>query len=435
MNIFKGFGSLVIVFCIVFLACSCKKEQNPPVLTTLAVTNISARTAVSGGNISDEGDAGVVSRGIVWGDETPTLESNTGFVSSGTGTGLFSCNMTGLNPFTDYNVRAFATNKYGTSYGNLQSFKTLAENATVITISPTNVTDNSATVGGNVTNDGGDEITERGIYWSLSENPEISGTKLAIGSGTGLFSITLSDLNGKATYFVKAYAVNSAGTSYGEQMSFTTGMDLNGEIIFNSSLTYGSVTDIDGNVYKTILIGTQIWMAENLKTTKYNDGANIPNVTDNATWGSLTTPAYCWYENNIAYKTLFGAKYNWFVVETGKICPSGWHIPSDGEWTVLTDYLGGENVAGGKIKEVGLTHWDSPNLGATISSGFTSLPGGQRNAEGSFLGICSYDTWWSSTEYNYLKPYYRSDAAINTVVFRGYGGLKTIGTALRCVKD
>ncbi len=160
-------------------------------------------------------------------------------------------------------------------------------------------------------------------------------------------------------------------------------------------------TDKDGNVYKTVIIGTKVWMAENLKTIKYNDGTAIPLVTDGAEWAALSTPGYCWYNNDAAtYKVTYEALYNWYTVNTGKLCTTGWHVPSDAEWIILTTYLGGESIAGGKLKEIGITHWLSPNTGTTNESGFTALPGGTRTFYGSFGYIGDRAYWWSSTEHN-----------------------------------
>lgn len=161
------------------------------------------------------------------------------------------------------------------------------------------------------------------------------------------------------------------------------------------------VTDIDGNVYKTVKIGNQEWFAENLKTTKYRDGSAIPNITDNTAWSSQTAGAYCWYNNDATtYKSTYGALYNFYaVVSSRNLCPTGWHVPTDAEWTTLTNYLGGESVAGGKLKETGTTHWASPNTGATNETGFSALPGGRRNYfSGSFSIIGNYGLWWGSPE-------------------------------------
>lgn len=200
-------------------------------------------------------------------------------------------------------------------------------------------------------------------------------------------------------------------------------------------LTTGTVTDIEGNVYPTVQIGTQIWMAANLRTTKFNDGTAIPNATSDMVWSNYTTGAYCWYNNDINNKTTYGALYNWFAVtDSRRLAPAGWHIPSDAEWATLIVYLGGDAVAGGKMKETGTTHWNSPNTGADNSSGFTAVPGGGRNMGGSFAFQGQSAFWWSSTskddygawtryiENNYAKIYHYSD-------------FQSSGFSVRCVKD
>lgn len=162
-----------------------------------------------------------------------------------------------------------------------------------------------------------------------------------------------------------------------------------------------TISDIDGNVYNIMTIGSQIWMAENLKTTRYNDVVDMENITSNTSWSNMTYGAYCWYNNDINNRNIYGALYNWFAVNRGNLCPIGWHAPSDAEWTTLSDYLGGKDVAGGKLKEVGLAHWISPNDGATNETGFTALPGGWRTSpDYTFNGIGVAGDWWSSTEYS-----------------------------------
>jgi len=214
-----------------------------------------------------------------------------------------------------------------------------------------------------------------------------------------------------------------------------------------------TITDQNGNVYKTVKIGNQWWMAENLKTTKYNDGTSIP-VTDPtwkkqtipARWYGLKTPAYCWYKNDSStYGSVYGALYNWYAVNTGKLCPTGWHVPSDAEWTALIDYLGGKSVAGYKLKETGTKHWRRPNTGATNESGFTALPGGARDCgrllnDREFRYIRSLGHWWSSTEYAPEYPEYnRIKAWYLYIDYSGHVGrnyhYKSDGFSVRCVKD
>ena len=160
--------------------------------------------------------------------------------------------------------------------------------------------------------------------------------------------------------------------------------------------------DVDGNVYKTVTIGTQTWMAENLKTSRYNDGTSIPNVKDSLEWIKLTTGAWCFYNNNEKNNVKYGKLYNWYTVSTAtngnkNVCPTGWHVPTDAEWSVLTDYLGGESLAGGKMKEVGITSWDSPNTGTSNVSLFSSIPSGYRSlsGNGAFFKLGKNSSWWS----------------------------------------
>jgi uncharacterized protein (TIGR02145 family) len=206
------------------------------------------------------------------------------------------------------------------------------------------------------------------------------------------------------------------------------------------------VTDIDGNTYNTVGIGSQLWMAENLKTTKYNDGTAIPNITVDATWDAATTGAYCDYSNTPANSTTYGRLYNWYAADNnaatkvasngGKnVCPVGWHVPSDAEWTTLTTYLGGESVAGGKLKETGTTHWTATDASATNETGFTALPGGSRRASGFYFEFGKYGYWWSSTEYSATGAWFRSISYFSTNVSRSSFSYKQFGFSVRCLRD
>jgi uncharacterized protein (TIGR02145 family) len=205
----------------------------------------------------------------------------------------------------------------------------------------------------------------------------------------------------------------------------------------DSSLPEGTVTDADGNVYHTLKIGTQIWMAENLKTTKYNDGTAIPLVTDNTTWKNLSTPGYCWYNNEgPTFKYTYGALYNWYTVNTGKLSPKGWHVPTDAEWEILVTFLGGDTIAGGKMKETGTAHWLPPNKGSTNSSGFTALPSGGRSyVDGSFSGLGHSTDFWSSTEVDsVLFAFSRLLYPDTAFVYHAMGN-KKFGSSVRCLQD
>lgn len=404
-------------------------------VTTKAVTEINATSAVSGGTVTDDGGSPVTARGMVWNTTgNPTLENNSGKTTDGSGKGSFTSELTGLDEGTEYYVSAYATNSIGTVYGNEVKFETnqSVSLASVTTSSPAYITSSSAILGGNVLSDGNDPVTEKGICYSTGPVPTTSSNKLAIGAGIGNFSNTISGLTSYTTYFFRAYAINSQGTAYGEIISFITQI---APIQFNPNLSYGTMTDVEGNVYRTIVIGTQTWMAENLKTTKYRDGEVIPNVIVDATWAALTTGAYCWYKNDATtFKNTIGALYNWYSVNTGKLCPTGWHIPSDTEWTTLTTFLGGGSVAGGKMKETGTVHWLTPNTGATNSSGFTGLPDGGRNRYGNFMSFGAFQRLRSSTEYDATRTWYiflinNDDNAVRNLDY------KNEGYSVRCLKD
>jgi uncharacterized protein (TIGR02145 family) len=209
----------------------------------------------------------------------------------------------------------------------------------------------------------------------------------------------------------------------------------NNVISSDNNIVYSKIPDNDGNVYKTVTIGTQVWMAENLKTTKYNDGTTIPLVTEKLTWKALITPAYCWFNNDSSNKTVYGALYNWYTVNTNKLCPTGWHVPTAKEWTILTTYLGGKNASGGKLKETGLTHWKSSNKGVTNETGFTALPSGERNQYGVF-GNKGYTCYmWSSTEYSITSAYFRYVSYSWSTNVGRLSTSKRGGFSVRCLRD
>ncbi len=200
----------------------------------------------------------------------------------------------------------------------------------------------------------------------------------------------------------------------------------------------GTLTDIDGNIYRTVKIGEQIWMAENLKVTHLNNGTPIPYQPDNMSWCNTSSLAYCWYANNSGnYEDPYGAHYNWFAADNENICPSGWHVPTVDEFNILRDSYGGRETSGGKMKETGTRHWRSPNTGATNESGFTALPGGARSSfsEGMFMGIYNFCEIWTASQssdservYAVYMNYYETYSAITSA-------FKNDGHNIRCMKD
>jgi len=433
-----SFGLLLSI-----LIFGCRKETlSLPVLTTTEATNVTDTSAFSGGIISSMGNSNITSRGVCWSlTTTPTIKDLK--TNDGGGDGTFTSKLYGLKFATTYHLRAFATNSVGTAYGNEIVFTT--NNATIPTLSTTQislVTPTSAQSGGNVTSDGGALITARGVCWGTNETPTVFNNKTIENGLTSIFISKLMGLVANTIYYVRAYATNSIGTGYGDVVSFKT-----------LPTSYGTVNDIDGNVYNTITIGTQVWMVENLKTTKLNDGTNINNVTDSIAWRSLGTPAYCWYRNDSrTNKNTYGALYNWYAVNTGKLCPTGWHVPSDAEWKMLEDYLTGngynydETTTGNKYAKTLASdvYWtSSTNIGAVGNTdytakrnvtGFTALPGGARSAIGSFDYIGSYGSWWSSSE-DYAHFAWGRSLSYDSEEMTRFSVTKTLGFSVRCLRD
>jgi uncharacterized protein (TIGR02145 family) len=290
----------------------------------------------------------------------------------------------------------------------------------VITSSVTMQSSTSVTAGGNVLSDGGTPVTSRGVCWSLNPNPTIAlPTKVSVGAGLGAFSTTVTGLTAGTTYYLRAFATSAVGTSYGNEFSFTT---------------LNLLTDIDGNAYDTVVIGTQVWMSKNLRVSKYRNGDPIPTNLNNTDWQNSTSGAYAIYNNTTSNDSIYGKLYNWYAVADPRgLCPVGWHVPSDAEWTILENFLGGSSVAGGKMKSVSPL-WASPNTGATNSSGFSGLPGGYRYDLGTYYYIGDSGFWWSSTQVSTSSAWNRYLYYNNGVVSRDYL-TKRNGFSVRCVRD
>jgi uncharacterized protein (TIGR02145 family) len=591
-----------------------------PTLTTTTASSITQTTATSGGNITSNGGATVTVSGVCWNTSVNPVVTGS-HTTDGTATGAYTSSITGLTANTTYYVRAYATNSIGTAYGNEISFTTNSTTTVVPTLTTTatsSITQTSATSGGNITNNGGATVTASGVCWSTSANPVATGSHTTDGTPAGIFTSSITGLTPGVTYYVRAYATNSAGTAYGNVISFTTlqppsatttaatsvtntTATLNGSVNANNSSTlvyfeygattsYGStinasqysvdgntptsvsidiieltsgityhfrvvgtspggttygddmtfialqpttatatttaatsvtnitgilngsvnannssatvtfeygtstsygigvpanpspvtgtapvnvnasisgltpgtdyhfrvkavnsvgtaygndmtfktgsstITDADGNVYNTVTFGTQVWMAENLKTRKYRDGTSIPNVTGNTEWSNLNGGAYSDYNNTLSNSVIYGRLYNWYTVIDGHyLCPAGWHVPTHTEWGTLTDYLGGESVAGGKLKETGFTHWYSPNTGATNEAGFTALPGGYRYTDGLFYDIGYYGYWWTSSYNDVYERYMHYMSYDNSSVVGSHYFLLN-GLSIRCLQ-
>jgi uncharacterized protein (TIGR02145 family) len=295
--------------------------------------------------------------------------------------------------------------------------------STVTTLPPYAVASTEATLGISVESDGGSHIIECGMYISSSQDPEKSGQRFQIGNDTGFFAGQISGLLPDEQYYFKAFAKNEIGESLGNEVNF---------------LTPATVKDIENNVYETVKIETQVWMAQNLKTASYRNGDPIGTTSPaTADITGESTPEYQWaYNGEETNVGIYGRLYTGYAVTDSRgICPTGWHIPSDSEWTLLTNLLGGEDYVGGFLKETGTDHWDSPNTGATNQALFSALPGGAReDASSSFINIGAGCYFWSSTDFDITNAWYRH-LSNSTVAVGRIGSGKGAGFSVRCVKD
>jgi uncharacterized protein (TIGR02145 family) len=527
-----------------------------PQLTTANIQSITITktSAICGGEITNQGGTPVTERGVCLNETGNPTINDIKVQDDSTGTGKFTCSVSGLKAGTKYYVRAYAVNSGGTNYGNEVDFITASSSSTppvVITSSISSVTATSAIGGGEVTSDGGTLVTLRGVTWNTVTLPVYNlHNKTENGSGTGVFVSNIGSLSPGTQYYVRAYAVNGAGsnhaaneisfitcrapiattnaayynatsatlygqvnansindsvtkvtfeygltTSYGSTIAATPGSltgssntpvsvvvtDLTPNTVYHfrvkaancGGVTYGNdltfttdpstVSDIDGNTYNLVRIGTQLWMKENLKTTKYKNNTTITKATSESMWCSSTDGLYGWYNGDISNKSIYGALYNFIAVSTGNLCPDGWKVPSDAEWNTLEIYLqnNGYNYDGtidsdndpstnNKIAKAmaDVTLWtSSTNTGAVGNtdfpakrnvSGFSGRPGGRlfnRLTMGcSYEEIGSVGYWWtSSTGGDYNWPIAK-ELRYSTV---GLGNINILdrGYSVRCIRN
>jgi uncharacterized protein (TIGR02145 family) len=390
-----------------------------PTVITTAATNITENSITSGGAITYDGGSSIIARGVCWSiNQSPTINDNK--TLNGTGASSFVSNISGLTPGTTYYIRAYATNSMGTSYGNQISVTTLATVPTISTSEINPSTETTAIGGGEIVSDGGSSITARGICWSTSPNPTILNNRTSDGSGKGSFTSTMTGLSTNILYYIRAYSTNIIGTSYGEVKTVTLYLNSPGPM----------VNDIDGNMYNSVRIGSQIWMVQNLRVTRYRNGNLIGTTSPiSLNISNETNPKYQWvYNGNQSFVAIYGRLYTWFAAtDNRQICPEGWRLPSESDLIKLINYLGGESEAVGKIKGTGITYWLNTNLGATNTSGFTALPAGYRWEHGAFSGMGDNSYWWFSLGgWNIVR---NSD-----VLVKG-GYVPSLGFSVRCIKE
>ncbi len=421
-----------------------------PLVTTNSVTDITSTTATCGGNVVYEGSSAVTARGVCWStSQNPTVgDSHT---EDGNGQGSFVSTLTNLTAGTTYYVRTYAINCTDTAYGEEVSF-TAIKVPTVTTTAISSIASTTATSGGNVTDDGGATVTARGVCWSTSHNPTTSNSKTTNGTGIGSFTSSLTGLTAGTTYYVRAYATNSAGTEYGNEVSFTTTIP--------DGSSCGTCRDYDGNNYSTVQIGNQCWMKSNLRTKHYADGTAIQAYVQGNPSTPYTTPYYYSFKYAVSGSALnastYGYGYNGTAVMKNAsssnsnpsgvqgICPNGWHLPSRAEWNQLINYVQSQSQylcgTSGIAAALATSGWGDPGSSHTCSvgrnannaTGFSARPTDYTSVCSPYCYDYGYRTYFVTStlngQYNYcvkildtsVNPSFVSDAS---------------GGAVRCVKD
>ncbi|MDB5228293.1 MAG: hypothetical protein JWN78_2486 [Bacteroidota bacterium] len=438
-NIMKSLKCLLLFFISMFILC-CKKPTNNntssnslPVIVELQNSNIQVTSSVSctvTASITSDGGTSITAKGFCWSiNHNPTVNDNK--TNNGTGINSFTSHINGLHPMTTYYLRVYATNANGTAYSNEVSFITndsiVARVPTVLTLTYAfNLISEFTTVysrlvdSGSVDDSGYTTLCCKGVVFSTQHNPTVDmmGTPPAgVDSAAGYFYTNLFGLAPNTTYYARAYATNAVGVGYGNEISFTTPPQ--------------SITDIDGNLYATVQIGTQTWMKENLRVKKFNDGTPIRNVTDDNAWSVLTTPAWCYLNNDANNDNIYGKLYNWYAVNSSKkICPVGWRVSAKTDWLTLQNYVGSN---AGKHLKANSPLWNT-NTGDN-TTGFTALPGGNRTQTGGWLPVGNAASFWTSTIFNSTIAYSINLGALSdSLSIISLFDDKT-GMSVRCIKQ
>lgn len=429
-------------------------QPTAPSAATDPATSVSSTTATLNGTVNANGASTTVT--FLYG--TTTSYGNTATASQSPATGNSSTSVStvisGLTTSTEYHYQVKAENCKGTNSGLDQQFTTPSGCSDAY--EPNNTI---ATATTNAFSSLGSRNYSHAIYPTIDYGSDVDYFRLDITTPGGLtvnlynpvtdFDIELLNASGETIAFSNkgltdtiTYPVTGSGSYYIKvhgSGSYTCATYTLGVQWKNGSGSGTFRDNRDSQEYKWVFIGSQVWMAENLRATKYTNGPSIPLVTDNDRWVNLSTsstPSYCWYNNDpVTYAKPYGALYNWYAVNSVYLCPDGWHLPSDAEWTVLTTYLGGIDIAGGKMKEGGTSHWTSPNTDGTNTSGFTGLPASYRSqSSGLFINFGTYALYWSGTEYNSTSAWGRGLYNLDGTVYV-YSYPKGHGFSVRCIKD
>lgn len=413
-----------------FVIYSCQKEvMQLPQIETLPVSDITENDFLCAGNINSEDESQIIECGFCYDiNPFPTVLNSKVVVEQKSG--RFEFRISYKLPGTKYYIRSFAATKFGLVYGNQIGILTKPTFAVCVTSDVFGVTPWSAIASGYLSGNGGDIVSEVGFCISESSNPTVNDIKYIYSkTNSKEFKIRLNNLTPGRRYYLRAFAKNSKGYGYGNEVTINT-LDNNGE----------PLKDIDGNIYRTVVIGRHTWMAENLRVKRYNDGSPIVLLSLEYDWINTNDGAYCYYNNSEEGVNTFGLLYNWYAANNiKKLCPQGWHLPNFDEWRAIKDTAVGTIQNSAFLKEAGTLeegtgHWASPNTNAHDSFGFAALPGGLRSFNGIFGNRNYGGYWWSSTMYNENNVDLHT-LSFSDIYFMSWGVSQRNGLSVRCIKD
>jgi Fibrobacter succinogenes major domain (Fib_succ_major). len=407
-----------------FAGYGCKKDEDNeslPTLVTLGVSNITNTSVVSGVEIKDKGEYEIIRQGLCWSTlQNPTIADS--HVTDNLVSDSFSATVTGLLPNTKYYLRAFATNYKSTGYGNEIVFQTTGSTPVLETNSVVVKTYNSIACGGMITSDAGGQIVSKGVCWSENPEPSITDSKAVSTQEGNTYSCFVQNLKSNTKYYIRAYATNSVGTNYGSVKSFTLWLN------YQES----PLKDIEGNEYKSVRVGEQVWMQENLRTTKFQDGTSLTTLNLQSEWNEKNAPGYYVNVDNVS----FGYIYNGYAISANKnICPAGWHIPTQAEWETLINYLGGYSVAGDLMKGSATMYWGKSGNDVYNLSGFTALPNGYVGSDGTSHDKLQDASFFVSTFDAQGNPSFSTIESDLSSIQLSQTSSKVSGVSIRCIKD